>query len=156
MSYKIIQPIKAQFALQTKLFNTELESISEEKSIISIGNTHNSIKWLAGHLLNTRYVVISILTKTPLDTDFAKLFGKGSTGKVDETYPSLEEIKFRWNESAKDLNDILESKTNEELLVKPPFQTSIPDETLLGFIAYMSYHEAFHLGQLSILKRFDN
>ena len=143
----------AQFELQTKWFLAELENISDEQSNKQGKPDLNPLKWVVGHVLNTRMTLINLLSGTTPDQNFNKLFGKGSSAKIDLTHPAMDEIILKWGLVSADLAKCLEKLTSEALLSPPPFQTSIPDKTLHGLIAYMVSHEAYHLGQLSVLKK---
>ncbi|MBI3520198.1 MAG: DinB family protein [Bacteroidetes bacterium] len=144
----------AQFELQTNWFLNELVSISDEQSNKKAADNLNPIKWVAGHILNTRMTLLSILTGDASNQEFNSLFGKGSSNKITSLFPTIDEIKLKWGVVSSELSECLKTISNETLESPPPFQTSIPDKTLHGLITYMASHEAFHLGQLSILKKF--
>lgn len=143
----------AQFELQTNWFFNELINISDEQSNKSAAENLNPVKWVAGHILNTRMTLLSILTGMAPNQNFNKMFGKGSASKIDPSFPTIDEIKLRWGVVSSELTECLKDIQREKLLSPPPFQTSIPDKTLHGLITYMASHESYHLGQLSILKR---
>ena len=143
----------AQFELQTSWFLNSLINISEEESNKQIAENLNPIKWVAGHILNTRMSLLTILSGKAQDTNYSKHFGKGSSNKLDVSFPTLEEIKLKWNSISTELTECLVGLTEEKLSSPPPFQSSIPNNTLQGLIAYMVIHEAQHIGQLSILRK---
>jgi uncharacterized damage-inducible protein DinB len=138
--------------LQTKQLNNLLEKVTDEISNQEKNNL-NSIKWLVGHLVNTRLMILSTLTKTPSDPEFAKLFGRGSSGKIDSTFPTIDELKEKWNETSEKITTEFNTKSDEDFNEKSPIPFPVGDDTLIGFISYLVYHEAFHIGQLSIVKR---
>jgi uncharacterized damage-inducible protein DinB len=144
---------KAQFDLQRSWFTNSLADISEKESNIRIADNLNPIKWVAGHVLNTRMSLLSILSGNPQDPDYSKLFGKGSSNKLDSSFPSIEEIKLKWNSVSVELTNYISGLTEDKLLSPPPFQTAIANNTLQGLIAYMVIHESHHIGQLSILRK---
>lgn len=144
---------RAQFELQTTWFIKELLNISEEDSNKQTADHVNSIKWIAGHILNTRMSLLSILTGTGHDLHFNALFGKGSPGKVTDAFPTIHEISNKWAVISSALTGCLQNISDQTLASAPPFQTSVPDTTLHGLIAYMVSHEAFHLGQIAVLKK---
>ncbi|HPQ97940.1 MAG TPA: DinB family protein [Saprospiraceae bacterium] len=148
-----IEAIAAAYELQTSWFVHALENISEEESITSFAENFNPIKWIAGHLTDARMTVVSLLTDTPVHSTYKKQFGKGSSNQMDASFPTLEQIKTDWRSISEELKIGLTDLTNEKLQAKPPFQTSIPDETFLGLITYFVIHESFHIGQLSILRK---
>ncbi len=152
MQNTISKPVKAQFELQTATFRKTIEGITEEAANTKSHAKTNSIKWVAGHIANTRTVIIGLLTGVNPNPDYIKFFGRGSTGNVDSSFPTMQQILDKWDETAPLLSQAIESASTETLMAKPPIQTSIPDETMLGMLAYMALHEAHHLGQLSVLK----
>lgn len=143
----------AQFELQTNWFLNELVNISDEQSNSQVPEKLNPIKWVAGHILNTRMTLLSLLTGVVSDQNFNKMFGKGSPNKIESSFPSIDEIKLKWGVISSELTECLKNTPNEKLLSPPPFQTSIPDKTMHGLITYMASHESYHIGQLSILKK---
>lgn len=145
--------IMAQFELQTSLFLNSLENISDKESNLQVHENLNPLKWVSGHILNTRMSLITILTNKSADENYQNYFGKGSTNKFDENVPTIENIKENWLLVSKEFTEILNNLTEEKQFSLPPFQTSIPDQTLLGLIAYFAIHEAHHIGQISVLRK---
>ena len=148
-----INAIIAQYDLQTSWFLNALENISDEESNISYSENLNPIKWVAGHLTDARMTIDSLISGYKTNEDYKKLFNKGTSNKVDKSYPTVEQIKVDWTSISQRLKITLQNLSDEKLLSKPLFQTSIPDETLLGLIAYFAIHESFHIGQLSIYRK---
>lgn len=98
-------------------------------------------------------VLLSVLTGKKEYLAFNRLFGKGSDNKIDDSYPSLEVLKENWLHISVTLSVVLDAIPEEDLISVAPFQTSIPDSTLLGLIAYMAAHESYHIGQISVLRK---
>jgi uncharacterized damage-inducible protein DinB len=153
MNTKTVQPLIAQLELQTALFLSALENISDAETNQYVNESLNSIKWIAGHLVNTRMTLLLILTGKGEDPVYAKLFGKGTSGNRNQTYPDIEEVKRKWEYITTEIIESMQQATDDLLLGSPPFQTSIPDKTLLGLIAFFILHESNHLGQMSILRK---
>jgi uncharacterized damage-inducible protein DinB len=143
----------AQFELQSNWFLNELLNISDEQSNKKGADNLNPIKWVAGHILNTRMTLLSILSGVAVNQDFNKIFGKGSSNAIEPHFPTLDELKLKWGAVSSDLYACLKDISSEKLLSPPPFQSSISDKTLHGLITYMASHESYHIGQLSILKK---
>ncbi len=153
MNNSIAKPTLAQLEMQTAQYNAALNGITEEQGNRQPQQGMNSIRWIAGHLLNTRYIIRKNLTDLPTDLTLVKYFGRGSTGQLDENAPTLDEIVQRWNSFAPELQELLNGVSEEKWHAAPAIQMAIPDETFAGFVAYMAVHEAMHLGQISILKK---
>ncbi|MDD4993686.1 MAG: DinB family protein [Paludibacter sp.] len=153
MINKSVQPIKAQLELQNSLFENVLRNISEENAKFGLDEHVSSVKWLAGHIVNTRMTLTSILLGVGQDPVYAQLFDKGTSQITGQTYPTIDELLDKWKLISVELFTSIESLTEEKLFSPPPFQTSIPDTTLLGLIAFLTIHEAHHIGQISAFRK---
>lgn len=151
-----IHTIIAQFELQTGWFLNALEDISDEESNQQADAQQNPVKWVAGHLTDARMTIFSILSGQEINTHYKSHFGKGTSNVLDATFPTIEQIKADWIAVSSRLKSALQNAPGAQLAAKPPFQTSIPDETLQGLVAYFAMHESFHIGQLSILRKLLN
>ena len=155
MATKTARPVKAQLELQTILFRRVLSEITDDEANKSHADNLISVKWIAGHIINTRISLCNILTGNAADPVFSKLFGKGTSGIVDQPFPAMNEILEKWESVSNDLMESIENCTDVFLMSKPPFQTSIPDNTMIGLIAFMTTHEAHHMGQISVLRKLE-
>ena len=148
-----LQPVIEAFKMQTHLFLNVTSDITEEHAKAHFGGSPNHIAWITGHLVSTRYMLAvwcwGLPTGNPI-LNFLKA-GKGIQDDID--YPSMNKLIAGWEDLAEKLIDRLESLTEDELQADPPIQTPIGDNTLRGFITFICHHEAYHIGQLSILKR---
>lgn len=156
MTTKLAQPVKAQLELQTVLFRRVLSNITDDEANKSQADHLFSVKWIAGHIVNTRISLWSILTGKADDPVYSKLFGKGTSSVKDQSYPSIDEILVNWEIVTNDLMESIENCDDDFLMSKPPFQTSIPDNTIMGLIAFITMHEAHHMGQISVLRKWAN
>jgi uncharacterized damage-inducible protein DinB len=60
-----------------------------------------------------------------------------------------------WDALAEKVIAKLESLTEDDLEGDPPIATPVAsDNTLRGFITFLAHHEAYHIGQLSLARRF--
>ena len=150
-----INAIIAQYDLQTSWLLNALENISEEESNTAFSENLNPVKWVAGHVTDARMTIHAIVSDGPINPDYKQFFGKGTSNKLDNSFPSMEQIKTDWVRISEQLKTTLQNLPDEKLLSKPPFQTAIPDETLLGLIAYFAIHESFHIGQLSVYRKWN-
>lgn len=148
-----LQPVIEAFKMQTRLFLNTTRDITEEHAKAHFGGSPNHIAWITGHLVSTRYMLSTILGLIDREP-YPELFETGKGIQYDITYPSMEKLTAGWEEFAEKLIDRLESLTEDELQADPPIQTPIADNTLRGFITFICHHEAYHIGQLSILKRY--
>lgn len=69
-------------------------------------------------------------------------------------YPSMNELTKGWDEIGERLTRRLSEMTNEELNKPLPFPIPTGNNTIVGLAAFISHHETYSIGQLSIFRRF--
>lgn len=148
-----VAALKAQFDLHTRLFNNVLESVSDTESNARNSEHVNHMKWVAGHLLNTRLDTIAKMTGSSPDTSYGTQFGRGVALDPYATYPPIEEITTKWNAASSTIGNNFDYIPEEVLASEAPVKTPVADETMRGLLAFLVSHEAYHIGQLSILRK---
>lgn len=140
--------------LHTRLFHNVIRDVGEEHAQTPISGSPNHIAWITGHIVSNRYMIATILGLT-LQEPFAELFERGKSIQDDLTYPSMKSLADGWDALSEKVIAKLESLTEDDLLADPPISTPIAsDQTLRGFITFIAHHEAYHIGQLSLARRF--
>jgi uncharacterized damage-inducible protein DinB len=145
--------LKAQFDLQTRLFNNVLAGVSDADSNTRNNENTNHIKWVAGHVLNSRVNMMNKMTGSEADTTYAAQFARGVPLDLNATYPSIEEIISRWNDAAPAISERLIQIPEDTLDAKAPVPGPIADESFRGLLAFLISHESYHIGQLSVLRK---
>ena len=145
--------IKAQIDLHTRLLLNATAGISDSESHIRNTEHINNVKWIAGHLLNTRLDLMSKVAGLQPDTTYTAQFGRGNSLDPNATYPPLEEITSKWKETSSAIADGISKMPEEVLASKTPAQTPIPDDTVRGLVSFLLSHEAYHIGQLGLLRK---
>jgi hypothetical protein len=99
----------------------------------------NSIYWVARHVLATRDRMFPALGQKPV-------LGDGS--------PTLVELKAAFDQSQERLLNGIRTLTSDKLAADAPFSpTGGPLRPLGEFLVTSAFHEAYHVGQLGILRR---
>ncbi len=145
--------LKAQFDLQTRLYNNALDGITDAEAQNRNSDHVNHMKWIAGHLLNTRVDLLSRLTGGEPDTTYGAQFGRGVALDVNANYPPMEEITSRWKAAATKISEGFTQLPEEVLGAKAPVQAPVADDTFRGLLAFLVSHEAYHIGQLGLLRK---
>ena len=145
--------IATQFELHTRLFNNVLDGIDDSQANHRASETVNHIKWLAGHLTATRYGMKDFGNVQGEDP-YGEMFGHGKAIENRDDYPSLESIKSNWNAISGPIAEGLKNLPQEVLDGASPAQVPVNDETLGGFLTFLMHHEAYHIGQIGILRKY--
>ncbi len=144
--------VKRQFDLHTRLLNNVLEGIDESETHTRMNDHVNHLKWLAGHLTHTRFSYNKLVQLEPKPF-YKELFGPGSQINPDIDYPSIEGIKEDWNAISAKISEALDNLPAEALAGEAP-RVPFGKGTLGDYLDFIPHHEAYHIGQMSILRRF--
>lgn len=149
-------PLLIQYDLHQRLFNNVLDSFSDEETNLRMNNfpQANHVKYLAGHLLNAQYGLAMIAGLKP-EVKWNELFavmGK-SAAKDNFPYPHIDQIKAEWNRLYQPTREGLETLTMEQINSKPPEPFDEVSTSVGQLWAFISHHQAYHIGQIGILRR---
>ncbi|HEV2349641.1 MAG TPA: DinB family protein [Terriglobia bacterium] len=145
--------IAHQFKTNTGLFKRTTEGIPRERWLEKPGKDSNHLLWVAGHVTFSRGQIVNTLG-TPWTDPWAGLFAGGTKPAEQNSYPDPVEIARVWDEVSEKLAAALEAAT-PEALAKPAPAGRAPqfDGLVSGKIAFLSLHEAYHMGQMGFLRK---
>jgi hypothetical protein len=148
----------AQYLLHARWFSNALEGFTDGETNQRIHPDMNHVKYLAGHLLHSQYG-FAMIAGVAVDRKWDDLFaGRGKSKARDNfPYPTIEEIKDEWEQ----LYPVI--KNGLEALPEDTLQKDLPSSPVAGFgildssigdlWAFMNLHQAYHIGQIGILRR---
>ncbi len=140
----------ASFRQNANLLEKSYSGIQPSEWLLRPNQTTNSLLWIAGHLVWARSMVLRNLEQTWTRPWF-ELFARGSAIVEPEKYPAPEEVLAAWADISQTLGEALDNAP-EEVIAKPANPPSL-DGTRAGMIAFLAYHETYHVGQAAYLRR---
>ena len=113
---------------------------------------HNA-RWIVGHLAGYRNQVASLIGLEPRATPWAAAFARGTSAAdlPEDVDPGVLVASFHAAQAA--VAGGWEAVTEADLA--KPFGRTLPDgsDTVGDAIRFFAWHEAYHLGQLGLLRR---
>ncbi len=151
-----MHPLIIQFDLHHRLFNNVLDGFTDEETNRRLsGYTHiNHVKYLAGHLLNSQYGLAQIAGFSPevkWDDHFA-VMGQ-SEARDGVNYPHIDEIIKEWNNLYQPVREKLTMLDDHQLSESPPIPFDKVSESNGQLWAFITHHQAYHIGQIGIIRR---
>lgn len=130
-------PIQKLFSSNERVFNTNMEGITHEESLKEKYNC-NSVNWIVGHLAYTRNNILMHLG-LPLDADesMKPFYSRGTKLDISKALP-LDTLKKMYVASQPQIIQELEK---------------LKDEAKLDQITFLGFHEAYHIGQIGLLRK---
>ncbi|MEJ2184865.1 MAG: DinB family protein [Gemmatimonadota bacterium] len=148
-----LTPLREMARLHTRLFLNALDGVDDEAAARRPGGRTNNITFVALHALDARCWLAGYLGEPlshPVDEDLKDV---ESLDDID-TLPPLEDVREAWREASRSFETLLGRLEADALTGPSPMPFPIDDTTTLGGLVFMLHHEAFHVGQLALLRRY--
>jgi len=146
-----VGPLAAILSLNQRLLLSSLDGMSDEAARVRAGHG-NSAAFIAVHLVDARLYLLKAV-----GGDMPHPFGDRllAVNTIDDMtwYPSLDQIREAWKAVSARLETALADLTAEDLTRASPARFPIADSTLVGMIAFLTQHDSYHIGQVSLLRR---
>ena len=147
-----LKPIAVQLELNGRQLLNAIEDMPADIWQTRLGGGSNHPAFLALHLLDARCFLLGLLG-SPVSHGFEDV-GKDATRLEDiPVYPSSSRIAEAWKRVSEGLSAALEEAGIQQLESKAPHDFPVTDSTVLGAVAFLAQHEAYHLGQLGLIRR---
>jgi uncharacterized damage-inducible protein DinB len=133
--------------------NKNCEGINHEDSLIEPREGHHNFNWVLGHVVRVRNEILELLGKQPLypNEKFAAYTPRDFTKEKAVRVEDL--VKF-FNALQDELESGVRSLTADKLNQPASLRRNEPsDETVGSILATVLWHEAYHAGQLGIIRR---
>jgi uncharacterized damage-inducible protein DinB len=142
-----------QFDLNQRLYGNVLKGFTNEETEQRLNDDTNinHVKYIAGHLLNAQYILADI-AGADYEAKWNDLFAglRQTKARDDITYPDIETIKDEWNKLYELTRPGLESLTEADLQKEASNESF---EIVGEMWAFFNHHQAYHIGQIGILRR---
>ena len=137
------------FAASDRLFVRALDGADRAALLRRPGGAGNPMLWIAGHATRVRSQFVGALGR-PHPLGWGEQFNRGASSADESQWPDVSEILGAWTTIAASLHARLAEMSEDELLT----MTEAPslDGTMLGAISLIAFHDAYHVGQLGMLR----
>jgi len=144
--------IEGIFKTNTDIVTKAIVEVSAEDWFRVPGDDSNHLMWVAGHLTWSRGNLLRVLD-SEWEAPWLSVFARGEKLTTPEQYPPVDEIRSAWNEVSRKLSASL-GEVPARVLAKPaPEGPPSFDGKIGGVVAFLAFHETYHVGQISFLKK---
>lgn len=148
-----LQPIAHLFDLNTRLFRNCLDGVTDAQALRRPNAHTNHLAFVALHLVDARHFLLRALG-ADLQDPFDGRFADARRLEDIDDFPSLDDLVSTWDVLADLLEAALDQLTREDLMGPAPQRFPIGDPTVLGEIAFLAQHEAYHIGQMALIRKY--
>jgi uncharacterized damage-inducible protein DinB len=146
-----LTPLHEILKLNARLFTNALEGVDDEMANRRVIDGVNRIIFIACHMMEARFAMAR-MAGSEREAPFRELLDVTDVSQIRE-YPPLESVRQAWDEVSNELEKLLPAATEEVLAGSPTYPFPVEDKTTFGGITFLLQHEAYHLGQLGLLRR---
>lgn len=148
----LLRPITDLFRFNSEMVSLALADLAPDDVTHRLkGGEGSSVAYLVGHLCSSRYGLLQTLGAAD-SNPYKDLFGEGAGSRDGDDYPPLAELAAGWRDTAERLHQALDELTDEDAMRDDTAGYPTPEKSLRGRLAFVLWHETYHLGQMGILR----
>jgi DinB family protein len=144
--------IAGMFRTNTEIVNRAIAGVPQEDWFRKPGDDSNHLMWVMGHLIVHRGRTLNVLG-VDWNSSWAPLFARGAERVGDDEYPSSDEMRAAWENVSTELIRAVREAPKDLLDQSPPKGPLSFDGKLSGTVAFFAFHDAYHAGQVSYLRK---
>lgn len=148
-----VAPLAEILRLNTVLFRNCLDGLSDEQAAKRPSAATNSAAFIAAHLASSRFYLLKTLGVDEGDPLAPYLDGRKGIDEIVEL-PPLREVEAAWTKGAHLLRDRLDALTAADVDAPSSVKFPLANGTVLGTLTFLVQHDSYHLGQLSLLRKY--
>jgi hypothetical protein len=145
-----MQTVLNSFRFGNDIFLNGIATLDDAAATRRVVDNTNPTLWLAGHLLMSRWHLLTLFTDTE-ELPWASKFNDKYDAAVD--YPSMSEMKDAWVKVSDALFAQMEQATDDHYSKAIDWNLPNGDKTVRGACLFYSYHEAWHYGQIAYARK---
>ncbi len=144
-----VDALQKLFGINHRAVELNVKGLSHEESLIQPPGGGNCLNWVAGHVVANRNFVLGLLGEQPIWTaEEAEPYKRGSAPIQDGARArKFEKILADFSIAQERIRAGLGRLKDEDLGTKKG------DESLGDTLHFLQFHEAYHIGQMGLLRR---
>lgn len=147
-----MHPMLTQAALHTRLCLNCLDGMDDASARWRAEGRTNSALFIAAHLVDSRAWTARMLG-LEIPEPFGGALRYGTSLDDLAELPGLEEVVDEWTAVSALLEGRIAALTSEEWAAPATQRFPVEDASVGGALAFLLHHEAYHIGQLGLLRR---
>jgi len=148
------QALLLQVEMCGRALNINLEGFTDEEALLQPPNGGNSVNWIVGHIIASRQATLrAVKQQATWEKQLEDRYKRGSqpVRSADEAAASLAEMRAAFAASQEKLVHGLKALSEADLA--EPAELFGSTKTRAEQIAFLQFHESYHVGQVGIMRR---
>jgi hypothetical protein len=147
-----LNPILHLFTVGDRMLDRLVGDFSDVEWRVKDAAGH-SPRWITGHLTTYRLRVLELMGLPPMMAEWTGAFGRGTSDTDVPDTLEMRDVVQAFHDAHRRMSEGWAQLTPE--MVTKPLGRTLPDgsDTVEGSIRFLAWHEAYHSGQLGLLRR---
>ncbi len=151
-----VEVFRSTMKITDQIVRRNLEGISQNESLVQPIPAGNCINWIFGHMVWVCDEVLPLLKQqSVVGVEALQRYARGAAPLEKPTEAiDLRELTRIWDQAMLRMDAGFASLTAEDLdAVSPISPNNNSSETIRSFFGLVAFHQAYHAGQLGVLRR---
>jgi uncharacterized damage-inducible protein DinB len=148
-----LEPVAGILGLNSALFRRALKGMDQESAERRPNEHTNSLAFVACHALDARFYLMRMCGHD-MTNPWRELFDAAHDVSDMKEVPPVYELLTVWEEVHEATLEHLQEMSDSELDADSSERFPTEDGSLLGGIAFLAFHEAYHVGQMGLLRKY--
>ncbi len=148
-----LQPVTEILKLNWALFRRALDGVDQAAAERRPNDHTNNLAFIACHVLDARFHLMK-LAGHERTNPWQALFDAATDVMTMKEYPPLYELLAEWDELHEATLEHLADIPTVDLDAESAASFPTEDRSLLGGIAFLAFHETYHVGQMGFVRKF--
>lgn len=144
--------ISGMFKTNTDIVNKAIADVESDHWFKKPSDDSNHLTWVLGHLIVHRGVILKMIG-VDWENAWSETFARGAERVADEKYPSPDDMRGAWADVSEKLSAALKNPVEGVLTQEAPKSPPSFDGKVSGSVAFMAFHDSYHVGQVSFLRK---
>lgn len=143
------------FRVNLYTVRTNTEGVTHEDSLVAPDPGGSPLNWVLGHMVTARELVLATLGQASVLTEEEqRVYARGSTFDAEAALP-FSRLQKALVHAQRGIDAGLEAVSDEVMAQPIPEGETYPPgfETVADKLAFLHFHEAYHCGQIALLRR---
>lgn len=148
-----LKPLASILSINAAAYGRAVDGVDQASAERRPNDRTNSLAYLACHTLDARYYLMRMCGHE-MTNPWHELFEAAKDISTVKEYPPLYELHTVWDEVHEATLAHLESLSAADLDAETSHGFPIEDQSLLGVVMFLTFHETYHVGQMGIIRKF--
>jgi hypothetical protein len=148
-----LQPVKNILELNSALLRRALDGVDPDTWERRPNDRTNNLAFIACHALDARFYLMKLIGHERTNP-WQSLFDASTDVTRMKEYPPVYELVAEWEELHEATLLQLEELSAAELDADSSVTFPTADRSVLGGLSFLAFHEAYHVGQLGLVRKY--